>query len=381
MTEDIPPKDMVEISRDLVAEGQLQVVEEASKDRDKFIQEGDFGRVGEPLIEIRGLRKWFPIKEGMLSSVSSYVRAVDGVDLQIFRGETLGVVGESGCGKTTLGRVLMGLIPITDGSVIYSGSDIRDIPNKEIRRKMQIVFQDPGGSMNPRISVRSIVGEPLQVNGISEGVELTRKVEELLESVGLKAEQMTRFPHEFSGGQKQRIALARALSLDPEFILLDEPTSALDVSVQAQVLNLLEKIQKERGLTFVFISHDLAVVRHISDRIAVMYLGKVVELADSDELYRNPLHAYTKALISAIPSPDPDARSDQPPVEGAVPSPVDPPPGCAFGHRLQHPDWEKSTKMDLSLKEVSPGHWVQPCPCCTDEFDEDRDLPDWVRGA
>ena len=166
MTEDIPPKDMVEISRDLVAEGQLQVVEEASKDRDKFIQEGDFGRVGEPLIEIRGLRKWFPIKEGMLSSVSSYVRAVDGVDLQIFRGETLGVVGESGCGKTTLGRVLMGLIPISGGSVIYSGSDIREIPNKEIRRKMQMVFQDPGGSMNPRISVRSIVGEPLQVNGI-----------------------------------------------------------------------------------------------------------------------------------------------------------------------------------------------------------------------
>ena len=265
MTEDIPPKDMVEISRDLVAERQLQVVEEASKDRDKFIQEGDFERIGEPLIEIRGLRKWFPIKEGMLSSVSSYVRAVDGVDLQIFRGETLGVVGESGCGKTTLGRVLMGLIPISGGSVIYSGSDIREIPNKEIRRKMQMVFQDPGGSMNPRISVRSIVGEPLQVNGICEGVELTRKVEELLDSVGLKSEHMTRFPHEFSGGQKQRIALARALSLDPEFILLDEPTSALDVSVQAQVLNLLEKIQKERGLTFVFISHDLAVVRHISD--------------------------------------------------------------------------------------------------------------------
>ena len=390
MTEDISPKKMEEISRGLVAEKQLQVVAEASKDRDKFIQKGDFERIGEPLIEIRGLRKWFPIKEGMLSSVRSHVRAVDGVDLQIFRGETLGVVGESGCGKTTLGRVLMGLIPITEGSVIFSGSDIREIPNKEIRKKMQIVFQDPGGSMNPRISVRSIVGEPLQVNGICQGVELTRKVEELLDSVGLKAEHMTRFPHEFSGGQKQRIALARALSLDPEFILLDEPTSALDVSVQAQVLNLLEKIQKERGLTFVFISHDLAVVRHISDRIAVMYLGKIVELADSNEIYRNPLHAYTKALISAIPNPDPDARSDQPPVEGDVPSPVDPPPGCAFGHRLQHPDWEKSTKMDLSLKEVSPGHWVQPCPCCTDQYDGDagespeqevaEDLPEWVRG-
>ena len=215
------------------------------------------------LIEVRSLKKWFPIKEGMLSAVVNHVRAVDGIDLDVKRGETLGIVGESGCGKTTLGRVLMGLIPITEGTVRYSGKDIRDIPNKEIRRKMQIVFQDPGGSMNPRMSVRSIVGEPLLVNGISDGVELTKKVEKLLESVGLKREHMNRFPHEFSGGQKQRIALARALSLDPEFIMLDEPTSALDVSVQAQVLNLLVDIQSSRKLTFVFISHDLAVVRHI----------------------------------------------------------------------------------------------------------------------
>lgn len=334
---------------------------------------------GENLIEVRSLRKWFPIKGGMLSAVRSHVRAVDGVDLDIRRGETLGVVGESGCGKTTLGRVLMGLIPITDGTVRYSGKDIRDIPNKEIRKKMQIVFQDPGGSMNPRMSVRSIVGEPLQVNGICEGVELTKKVEGLLESVGLKREHMNRFPHEFSGGQKQRIALARALSLDPEFIMLDEPTSALDVSVQAQVLNLLEEIQSNRDLTFVFISHDLAVVRHISDRVAVMYLGKVVELADADEIYRNPRHAYTKVLISAIPNPDPSSRSDRPPVEGDVPSPVDPPPGCAFGHRMKHPEWEKSTEMDLSLREVSPGHWVQPCPCCTEDYTEPKTPPDWVK--
>ena len=334
---------------------------------------------GENLIEVRSLRKWFPIKGGMLSAVRSHVRAVDGVDLDIRRGETLGVVGESGCGKTTLGRVLMGLIPITDGTVRYSGKDIRDIPNKEIRKKMQIVFQDPGGSMNPRMSVRSIVGEPLQVNGICEGVELTKKVEGLLESVGLKREHMNRFPHEFSGGQKQRIALARALSLDPEFIMLDEPTSALDVSVQAQVLNLLEEIQSNRDLTFVFISHDLAVVRHISDRVAVMYLGKVVELADADEIYRNPRHAYTKVLISAIPNPDPSSRSDRPPVEGDVPSPVDPPPGCAFGHRMKHPEWEKSTEMDLSLREVSPGHWVQPCPCCTEDYTEPTTPPDWVK--
>ena len=334
---------------------------------------------GDNLIEVRSLRKWFPIKGGMLSAVRSHVRAVDGVDLDIRRGETLGVVGESGCGKTTLGRVLMGLIPITDGTVRYSGKDIRDIPNKEIRKKMQIVFQDPGGSMNPRMSVRSIVGEPLQVNGICEGVELTKKVEELLESVGLKREHMNRFPHEFSGGQKQRIALARALSLDPEFIMLDEPTSALDVSVQAQVLNLLEEIQSNRDLTFVFISHDLAVVRHISDRVAVMYLGKVVELADADEIYRNPRHAYTKVLISAIPNPDPSSRSDRLPVEGDVPSPVDPPPGCAFGHRMKHPEWEKSTEMDLSLREVSPGHWVQPCPCCTEDYTEPTTPPDWVK--
>ncbi|MEC7744414.1 MAG: oligopeptide/dipeptide ABC transporter ATP-binding protein [Candidatus Thermoplasmatota archaeon] len=320
-----------------------------------------------PLIEIRNLRKWFPIKSGWATTVKSYVRAVDGVDLSVMRGETLGIVGESGCGKTTLGRVLMGLIPITNGSVIYDGEDIRKIPNRDLRRRLQIVFQDPGGSMNPRMSVRSIVGEPLQVNGMAEGAELTQRVAELLDSVGLKRQHMNRFPHEFSGGQKQRIALARALSMDPEFILLDEPTSALDVSVQAQVLNLLGEIQRKRDLTFVFIAHDLAVVRHISDRVAVMYLGKIVELADAEEIYRNPRHAYTKALISAIPRPDPEAPRNQNPVEGDVPSPVDPPPGCAFGHRLNHPKWEQSIDMDLSLREISPGHWVQPCPCCTNE--------------
>ena len=227
-------------------------------------------RDGEVLIEVKGMKKWFPIKGGMLSEVKSHVRAVDGVDLQIKRGETLGIVGESGCGKTTLGRVLLGLIPITDGSVLYDGEDIRTIPDRELRRRMQIVFQDPGGSMNPRMSVRSIVGEPLQVNRLAEGAELTQKVADVLDSVGLKREHMNRFAHEFSGGQKQRLALARALSLDPEFILLDEPTSALDVSVQAQVLNLLEEIQEKHGLTFVFITHALNVVNHISDPVAVM---------------------------------------------------------------------------------------------------------------
>lgn len=220
--------------------------------------------------------------------------------------------------------------------------------------------------MNPRMSVKSIVGEPLHVNTKLDDSEITSRVSDLLESVGLESVHMNRYPHEFSGGQKQRIAIARALSLDPEFILLDEPTSALDVSVQAQVLNLLAQLQKERNLTFVFITHDLAVVRHISDRVAVMYLGKIVELADADEIYKNPVHAYTKALIAAIPRMDPTDPSNNATVEGDVPSPVDPPPGCAFGHRVEHPDWELSVDMDLSLREISPGHWVQPCPCCTD---------------
>ena len=260
---------------------------------------------------------------------------------------------------------MLGLIPISDGSVSYDGTDIREIDNGELRRKMQIVFQDPGGSLNPRMSVRSVVGEPLIVNGLNDGAELTRKVADLLSIVGLKPNHMSRFPHEFSGGQKQRIALARALSLDPEFILLDEPTSALDVSVQSQVLNLLLDIQRERDLTFVFIAHDLAVVRHISDRVAVMYLGKIVEMADAEEIYKNPLHAYTKALISAIPRPDPTIVDDREILSGDVPSPVDPPPGCAFGHRVNHPNWAESIDADLSLVEVTPNHWVQPCPCCT----------------
>lgn len=291
-------------------------------------------RDGEILIEVKGMKKWFPIKGGMLSAAKSYVRAVDGVDLQIKRGETLGIVGESGCGKTTLGRVLLGLIPITDGSVLYDGEDIRTIPDRELRRRMQIVFQDPGGSMNPRMSVRAIVGEPLQVNRLAEGAELTQKVVDVLDSVGLKREHMNRFPHEFSGGQKQRLALARALSLDPEFILLDEPTSALDVSVQAQVLNLLEEIQEKHGLTFVFITHALNVVNHISDRVAVMYLGKIVEMANTADLFDKPAHPYTHALMSAIPEPSLEKASrGRIVLSGDVPSPADPPPGCRFHTR------------------------------------------------
>lgn len=286
------------------------------------------------MIELNDVKKWFPIKSGLLSPVKNFVHAVDGVSLVVNKGETLGVVGESGCGKTTLGRLILSLIPITSGSINYDGTELRKMKNKDIRRKMQIVFQDPGGSMNPRMTVRSIISEPLVVNGYSDGAEMTKKVGDLLESVGLKRNHMTRFPHEFSGGQKQRVALARALALEPEFILLDEPTSALDVSVQAQVLNLLDEIQKERGLTFVFITHSLNVVHHISDRVAVMYLGKVVELAETDSLFEEPAHPYTHALLSAIPEPTVGQdRNQRIVLSGDVPSPADPPLGCRFHTR------------------------------------------------
>lgn len=286
------------------------------------------------MIELNDVKKWFPIKSGLLSPVKNFVHAVDGVSLVVNKGETLGVVGESGCGKTTLGRLILNLIPITSGSINYDGTELRKMKNKDIRRKMQIVFQDPGGSMNPRMTVRSIISEPLVVNGYSDGAEMTKKVGDLLESVGLKRNHMTRFPHEFSGGQKQRVALARALALEPEFILLDEPTSALDVSVQAQVLNLLDEIQKERGLTFVFITHSLNVVHHISDRVAVMYLGKVVELAETDSLFEEPAHPYTHALLSAIPEPTVGQdRNQRIVLSGDVPSPADPPLGCRFHTR------------------------------------------------
>ena len=312
-----------------------------------------------PLIKIRNAKKWFPIKAGMFSPVTAHVRAVDGVDLDIQKGETVGIVGESGCGKTTLGRLVMGLIPRTEGSIEFDGMDISNMKRKELRRRLQIVFQDPGGSMNPRMSVRSIIAEPLIVNGLADGAELTKKVSELLKIVGLKPNHMTRFPHEFSGGQKQRIALARALSLDPEFILLDEPTSALDVSVQAQVLNLLDSIQKERGLTFIFITHSLNVVNHISDRVAVMYLGKIVEIAETDELFANPAHPYTHALLSAIPQPSVEENQKQRIVlSGDVPSPANPPSGCSFHTRCPIAVEGKCDVDEPELEAIIGGHKV-----------------------
>jgi oligopeptide/dipeptide ABC transporter ATP-binding protein len=313
----------------------------------------------ETLIELNNVKKWFPIKSGLLSPVKNFVHAVDGVNLVVNKGETLGVVGESGCGKTTLGRLILNLIPITSGSINYNGVELRKMRNKNIRKKMQIVFQDPGGSMNPRMTVRSIISEPLIVNGYSDGAEMTKKVGDLLESVGLKRNHMTRFPHEFSGGQKQRVALARALALEPEFILLDEPTSALDVSVQAQVLNLLDEIQRERGLTFVFITHSLNVVHHISDRVAVMYLGKIVELAETDDLFERPAHPYTHALLSAIPEPTVGQdRNERIVLRGDVPSPADPPSGCRFHTRCPIAKVGVCDVDEPELVNINSGHKV-----------------------
>ena len=311
------------------------------------------------LIELNNVKKWFPIKSGLLTPVKNFVHAVDGVSLVVNKGETLGIVGESGCGKTTLGRLILALIPITSGTIMYDGLELKKMRNKDIRKKMQIVFQDPGGSMNPRMTVRSIVSEPLIVNGYSDGAEMTKKVGDLLESVGLQRNHMTRFPHEFSGGQKQRVALARALALEPDFILLDEPTSALDVSVQAQVLNLLDEIQKERDLTFVFITHSLNVVHHISDRVAVMYLGKIVELAETDALFERPAHPYTHALLSAIPEPTVGQdRTDRIVLSGDVPSPADPPPGCRFHTRCPIAKVGVCDVNEPELEEIDVGHKV-----------------------
>ena len=303
------------------------------------------------LIDVKGLKKHFPVRKGILRRVVAQVKAVDGIDLYIKEGETLGLVGESGCGKTTAGRTILRLIEPTDGSVIFrskrmaaTGEEYKDVDVakasrkilKSLRRDMQIIFQDPYSSLNPRMTVGAIVGEPLLVHGISKGREREDRVRELLASVGLKPDHMKRYPHEFSGGQRQRIGVARALALDPQLIIADEPVSALDVSIQAQVLNLLESLQEEFGLTYLFIAHDLAVVKHISDRVAVMYLGRIVELCDTEELFLHTKHPYTEALMSAVPVPDPDYDVERILLEGDVPSPVNPPSGCYFHPRCRY---------------------------------------------
>jgi peptide/nickel transport system ATP-binding protein len=303
------------------------------------------------LLEVKHLRKFFPVRKGVLRRVVAQVKAVDDVDMYIKRGETLGLVGESGCGKTTAGRTILRLIEPTNGEILFrskklagTGEEYRvvDIAKasrrtlKLLRREMQIIFQDPYSSLNPRMTVGSIVGEPLLVHGVSRGAERENRVRELLGAVGLKPDHMKRYPHEFSGGQRQRIGIARALALDPQLVVADEPVSALDVSIQAQVLNLLEDLQSEFGLTYLFIAHDLSVVRHISDRVAVMYLGKIAELAKTEELFEAPKHPYTEALMSAVPVPDPDYTVERILLEGDVPSPVNPPSGCYFHPRCRY---------------------------------------------
>ncbi len=294
---------------------------------------------GTPLVELDDVRVWFPVTSGiLLNRHVGDVKAVDGVSLTIERGETLGLVGESGCGKSTIGRAILRLYQPTSGSIKFDGTDITNLKESElrpIRRKMQMVFQDPYASLNPRHSVGRIVGEPLRVHGVGTGREVDVRVQELLGVVGLPGDAANRYPHEFSGGQRQRIGLARALALNPQFLVCDEPVSALDVSIQAQIVNLLEELQAEFDLTFLFIAHDLAVVRHISDRIVVMYLGKIVEVAPADGLYENPLHPYTITLLSAIPIPDPVVERTRRPirVQGDLPSPANPPGACRFHTR------------------------------------------------
>jgi len=315
---------------------------------------------GSPLVEVRSLKKYFPIKKGVLAREVARVHAVDDVSFAVREGETLGLVGESGCGKSTLGRTVVRLLEPTAGDVLFQGRSIGKLGTRAmrpLRREMQMVFQDPYASLNPRKRVGSIIGDPLQIHGVGDKGERRQRVQELLETVGLSPEHYNRFPHEFSGGQRQRIGVARALALRPKLIVADEPVSALDVSIQAQMINLLDELQDEFRLTYVFIAHDLGVVRHVSDRIAVMYLGKLVELSPAEELYTRPIMPYTEALLSAVPIPDPDLseKRERIVLEGDVPSPIDPPSGCRFHPRCRYMT-DICRRVEPPLADYGNGH-------------------------
>jgi peptide/nickel transport system ATP-binding protein len=317
-----------------------------------------------PLVELEDLKVYFPIKSGLvLDRHVGDIKAVDGVSFDIQRGETLGLVGESGCGKSTVGRAILRLYEPTGGRLVFDGQDITNLGESELRplrRRMQMIFQDPYASLNPRHSVGRMVGEPMRVHGLANRRQANRRVRELLQTVGLPADAATRYPHEFSGGQRQRIGLARALALNPDFIVADEPVSALDVSIQAQIINLLENLQREFDLTYLFIAHDLAVVRHISDRIAVMYLGSIVEVSPAEDLYANPLHPYTISLLSAVPIPDPVIERQRETIllSGDLPSPANPPPACRFHTRCPYIQPTRCTDDVPELRKLSDGHLV-----------------------
>jgi oligopeptide transport system ATP-binding protein len=316
----------------------------------------------EVLLQVDNLKKYFPIMRGLIRRHVGDIKAVDGISFDLYKGETLGLVGESGCGKSTTGRVILQLYPVTAGSIHFEGKDLAMLNREELRRtrpKMQMIFQDPHASLNPRMTVGSIISEPLVEHSVVRGKKRQERVEELLDLVGLNPTHASRYPHEFSGGQRQRIGIARALALNPKFIVCDEPIAALDVSIQAQVVNLLEDLQAEFGLTYLFISHDLSMIRHIAQRVAVMYLGHIMELASHIEVYENPLHPYTRALLSAVPTPNPvlEEKRERIILSGDVPSPANPPPGCTFHTRC--PIAEEICGKDApAWRELRPDHWV-----------------------
>ena len=327
---------------------------------------GHAGKAGtnEILVDVKGLKMYFPVTSGVLfSRVVAHVKAIDGINFHIRRGETLGLVGESGCGKTTTGRCILQLEKATEGQILFEGTDLTKLNQKEmvpVRQKIQVIFQDPYSSLNPRMKIGDIIDEPMKVHEIIPDPDnRAKRVAELLSLCGLDPKFSDRYPHEMSGGQRQRVGIARALAVDPDFIICDEAVSALDVSIQAQVINLLEDLRDEFGLTYLFISHDLSVVRHLCHRVAVMYLGKIVELADCDELYDNPIHPYTRALLAAVPIPDPvvEAKRQHQVVKGEVPSPINPPRGCVFHPRCTLAV-DSCSKDIPEFREIRPGHWV-----------------------